>query len=190
MQRRFFLWIVGLGLLISALSAASAAAAEAHLVDPAGILGGDAAWREEQEARLVAFEAKTGIRVVVEFHATSPSEEEDAGPGVYMRGVSTKLGLIDGGVLLVHFADEPDWRAWFGDALTSRWVGRPGTAAQFTADDSMHDAKEAWLVAAFEQVRVKLAEAPGPSHADALLKARLETEALVEGIISRLGTKK
>ena len=187
MQRRFLGWLVGLGLLISGMSAASAA--EAHLVDPAGMLGDDAAWLEAQEARLVAFEAKTGIRVVVEFHAKSPSEEEDTGPGVYMRGVSTRLGLSEGGVVLVHFADEPDWRAWFGDALVSRWVGRPGTAAEFTADDSMHNAKERWLVDAFERVRTTLAGLPETRRFDRANRVRLETAALLDGLIERLGKK-
>lgn len=137
-----------LGMLIAVLAAGRLAAVESsHVADPSNLATpADVAGLE---SRLAKFEQDTGIRVVIEFHPKSPPEAEDRQPGAYMRALSTKLGLIDDGVLAVFFADDPDWRVWIGNDLAAKFAGQPGTAAELTKSGAMHAAKEVWLKTVF-----------------------------------------
>ncbi len=75
-----------------------------------------------------------------------------------MRGLAEQLGTARDGALAVYFADDDEWRVWVGDALVGRFAGRTGTAAELTADGSMHEAKEAFLAAAQARAKEELAE--------------------------------
>ena len=101
----------------------------------------------DREVRaLEEFERKTGTRIVVQFHAKSPPEAEDKVPGAYMSALSTKMGLIEKGILVVYFADDPDWRIWFGNQVAPVFAGKlDKTAPELTKDGSIHEAKEAFL---------------------------------------------
>ncbi len=175
-------WLVGL-VACAALSG-QAPAASAHLTIAAELQPIDPAWVQAVESRLVAFERDTQIKVLMRGHASSPSDAEDSQPGAYMRALAAKLGTAQGGVLAVYFADVQEWRIWFGDDLTSRFVGRPGTAKKFTESGAMHDAKEAWLTEVFGHA-TKAFESRSATEGRAL--AQFQAEALIDGLVARLG---
>jgi len=150
--------------------------------DPSGMLHPPVPSR--LESQLERFEEKSGIRVIMEIHPLSPTEAEDSQPGSYMRALAAKLGVLADGVLIVYFVDEDDWRVWIGNELTPRFVGRPGTAEEFTKNGAMHEAKEAWLADVFAEsdrswtlLRQVTDNHPMPSD-----RLRLQAEALANGI--------
>ena len=103
-----------------------------------------------------------------------------------MNGIATRLGIAQTGVLIVYFADDPDWRVWVGDDLTSRFAGKPGTAKELTASGAMHEAKEAFLAASLGKAdaQFKASQPQDPSrHLD------LQATALVEGLCAKLGAR-
>lgn len=64
-------------------------------------------------------EQKAGVRMLIRYHEMEPSEEEDSEPGAFMRALSSQLGVLENGVLVVHFADVDEWRVWIGNQLTA-----------------------------------------------------------------------
>jgi len=154
-----------------------------YLDDPGKLLPADTAWVGRLETRLAAFERTTEIKIVLRLHPKSPSAEEDNEPGAYMRGLATKLGVGWRGVFVVYFADDPDWRVWIGDELVSLFVGKAGTAKEFTESGAMHEAKEVFLKAAFAKADVVFAARPDGTPAQRLAG---RADALVDGLIDRL----
>src|SRR5690606_19711631 len=104
----------------------------AHFADPDTLLPIDPPRAKAFNIKLANLERATGLRLVARLAAKSPAAADDAQPGAYMRALAAKLGVAQNGVLVSYFADEDDWRVWIGDNLTSRFVGRRGTAKQFT----------------------------------------------------------
>jgi len=188
--KSFSLLVVALLLGTHPIAAApSAPPVTPNVVDEAGSVVADASWARALQAKLDAFERQTHIKVLVQYHAKSPPDAEDVHPGHYMRALSTKLGSIKQGILMVHFGDDPDWRVWIGDDLTPKFVGKPGTAKDFTESGAMHEAKEAMLTAAMKQAADAFAKTnqpvpevkdPANPHWPALV--RLQTDALVDGL--------
>lgn len=176
------------------LPAALPVAAEAapRVDDAGGQLPAASPWARGLESKLVSFERTAGIRVLIRLQLKSPTAAEDKVPGAYMRDLATRLGVIRDGVLIVYFADEPDWRVWIGDELTPRFVGQAGTAEEFTASGAMHEAKEAMLKECLDQAEATLAwlERAAPKQVPpAGLKTALQADALVDGLIRRLGRR-
>jgi hypothetical protein len=170
--------VPGLLVLGALLGAAEPAA---HLADPERMLPPDAA--QSVGTRLTAFEETTGIRMLVQFHAKSPAAEEDKVPGAYMHALAARLGVAESGVLVVYFADDPDWRVWIGDALTARFAGKPGTVKELTDSGAIHDAKEALLASAREKAAAEFKYSPAPIPAQHLA---LQTGALIDALAGRL----
>jgi hypothetical protein len=181
-MKSFLSALFGFALIVLPLSASTVLN---HVDDAHGILSDRAAGA--LEGRLVQFEHDTGIHVLTEFHEKSPGKAEDSQPGAYMRALATKLGVIEHGVLVVYFADEPDWRVWIGNDLASKFAGKPGTAEELTKSGTMHDAKEAWLKGVFthsdrawqEWNQVPHAK-PKPSD-----KISFEANAIVDGLVDK-----
>jgi hypothetical protein len=75
---------------------------------------------------------------------------------------------------------------WIGDALTPKFVGRPGTATEFTENGAMHKAKEAFLAGAMAKADADLLEAKksgGVPAQDALSKLlTLQADAILDGL--------
>jgi len=185
--------LLALAMLLAAGGAAAAGATPnrgSQIVDENRDATADADWASRLKAKLADFEQASGIRVLVEFHAKSPPADEDQHPGDYMRALSAKLGVIGHGVLMVHFADDPDWRVWVGDDLTPKFVGKAGTAEGFTASGAMHNAKEAYLDAAMANAGAAYSALegakPDPKAAASGLLLRLQTDALVAGLRAKL----
>lgn len=193
MKTRIQGWLA-LGCLACATALRAAPADRtAHIDDTVQLLPSIPGDLDQLEAKLADFELRSGIKILVEFHGHSPSADEDKVPGAYMRALSGRLGTLQRGVLVVYFADDPDWRVWIGDELASRFTGKPGTVKQLTESGAIHDAKEAMLVAAHDRAEVGLAavqkklpadELPGPE-----IKLRLQTEALLDALMAKFGPK-
>lgn len=160
-----------------------------HVSDPDHLLPGGVEAAAVIEAKLRAFEQSSGIRIVLEFHAKSPSTEEDKEPGAYMRAVSTRLGLIKRGAVAVYFADDPDWRLWIGDELVSGFAGKPGTVEELTKSEAMHDAKEAFFTATWAEAEADRARRFPSTPATPAEIAAAQTTALVDGLIRKLDSR-
>jgi cyclophilin family peptidyl-prolyl cis-trans isomerase len=176
-------------------SAAREPGPTAHFDDPGKVLPTEPPRAKNFNYKLANLERVTGLKIVGRMFAKSPTAAEDAQPGAFMRALATKLGTAERGVLVAYFADDDDWRIWFGDELTSRFVGQPGTAQEFTASGAMHEAKEAFLKSAkatgdadFEKQKASLAAAKQPAPPPAQ-RIKLQTDAILDGLIFKLEPK-
>jgi hypothetical protein len=179
--------------LFACATALSATEPASHFDDPGKLLPSDSAWARAVDARLDAFERATGIKILVEFHLKSPSAEEDKVPGAYMSALSARLGTLRHGVLVVYFADDPDWRVWVGDELTPAFAGKPGTVKELTASGAIHEVKEAMLAAARAKADAAFAElqktAPAGQPPTPAQHLALQTDALLDALIGKLSPK-
>jgi hypothetical protein len=185
--------LLGLSVLAIGLLGRPAHAADmsvSSVDDPAQMVSADAPWVAATQAKLDGFAHRTGIRIVVQFHAKSPPADVDQVAGAYMSALSRRLGLIQHGVLVVYFADDPDWRIWVGDLLTPKFVGKPGDAASLTKSGEMHAAKEAFLNAAAAKADAEFAalQKSGASASPAK-HLTLHADALVDGLCARLASR-
>lgn len=162
MPRQFFRLAAWLALLGwgAVLPAAAIPPVVLHVDDPSGMLKADRLGAIDLESRLLEYEAKSGIRILVQFHAKSPPAAEDQVPGAYMRALAERLGTRQRGVLVVYFADDPDWRIWIGDDLAAQFAGKSGTVAELTASKAIHDVKEALLASARAKAEAAYAALP------------------------------
>lgn len=133
----------------------------AHFDDPDRVLPSDPPRARYFNFKLANFERATGRRIYARVFARSPTAEEDAAPGAYMRALATRLGVARDGVLAVYFADEKDWRVWVGDDLTRELLGRPATPADLGEGAALHAAKEAL----FAEVEAQAAAYTGQARA-------------------------
>jgi cyclophilin family peptidyl-prolyl cis-trans isomerase len=165
----------------------------AHFYDPDKLLPSDPPRAKNFNFKLANLERATGLRIVARLFAKSPSAAEDAQPGAFMRALATKLGVVERGVLVAYFADDDDWRVWIGDALTPRFVGRPGTAKEFTDSGVMHAVKDDFLNAARAAGDADFSRQQKTSPADKqpppAQKLKLQTDALLDNLILKLEPK-
>ncbi len=170
--------------MIAITGVAHATATTNHLHDPANLVSGNGEFVRDMEGRLNGLEQKAGIRMLIRYHTQEPPEAEDNEPGAFMRALSSQLGVLENGLLAVYFADVDEWRVWIGNELTSRFVGKEGTAAEFTASGAMHDAKEAWLTKVFSESEGvwNWWKATSKGKAKASDKVEFETIALSDGV--------
>lgn len=107
-----------------------------------------------------------------------------------MRALAGKLGVDRRGALAVYFADEDEWRIWLGDESTPAFVGRAGTAKEFTDSGAMHEAKEAFLKAARATGEADFARqqkaAPPDRPPTPQQRIKLQADALLDGLIGKL----
>ena len=185
--------LIGLGLLLC-LVRLHAAEPLAHLDDPGQLLLSESTWMRACETKLADYEHTAGIKILVQFHLKSPSEEEDRKPGAYMHALARKLGVDRGGVLVVYFNDDPDWRVWIGDELINVFTGQPGTVQELTASESIHNVKEAMLKAARVKADADIDRAGkfSPAGKPLALARRLaiQTDDLLEALQGKLTTKR
>ena len=165
-------------------------AADAHFHDPENLLPTEVPRAKNFNFKLANFERATGLRIVAHMRKASPTAAEDAKPGAFMRALADKVGTAQRGALAVYFADEDDWRVWIGDASTPAFVGRAGTAHEFTESGAMHDVKEAFLKSVVERGAADFARQQQTSPADKQptpnQKLKLQTDALLDGLIFKL----
>ena len=193
MKTRILSWLV-LGCLAGAGAwAAPLPGRTPHIDDTVHLLPPIPGDQDALEAKLAEFEARSGIKILVEFRERSPAADEDQVPGAYMRALSGREGTLQRGVLVVYFAADSDWRIWIGDELTARFAGKPGTVPQLTASGAIHEVKEALLTAASERADAGFAalkkNLPGDEMPSPDLKLRLQAEALIDGLIAKFSRK-
>jgi hypothetical protein len=190
-------WLAG-GIVLAVLTGATALAAPLpgrtpHIDNTVQLLPPIPGDQDKLEAKLADFETRSGIRILLQFRERSPTTEEDKVPGAYMRTLALREGTLQKGVLVVYFAGDNDWRIWIGDDLANRFAGKPGTVKVLTSSGAIHDVKEALMTAAHARAEVGLAQMkknlPGDEEPSADLKLRLETEALLDGLIEKFTTK-
>jgi hypothetical protein len=177
-------------LVMMGVPALRADPAALHLDDPGQLLPADPLWRKQMETRLGDYEAGSGIKLLVQFHAKSPAAEEDKVPGAYLHALASRLGVNRSGVLAVYFADEDEWRIWLGDELTPRFVGRPGTVEELTNSGAIHEVKEALLTALQATVAAAEPKTSPNARPEVGWHRRRSAEAMVDALIAQLGPGK
>lgn len=168
---------------------------DAHFDDPAKILPTEPPRAKNFNFKLANFERVTGIRIIGRTFAKAPTDAEDAQPGAFMRALAAKHGTAQRGAVVAYFAEDDHWRVWIGDELTPRFVGKPGTAKEFTESGAMHEVKEAFLQSAkatgdadYEKQKASLAAAKQPPP-PAGQRIKLQADALLDGLILKLEPK-
>ncbi|MBL9205871.1 MAG: hypothetical protein JNN01_12335 [Opitutaceae bacterium] len=190
-------WAVGVMTLMLAvlLGAGGAGAAEGAALpwieDVSKVTAKETAWLAGCSDKLEAFARVTGVKVVVRLLAKSPTADEDKVPGAFMHALARRLAVDERGALVVYFADEKEFRVWIGDACAAAFVGQQGTAKEFTENGRMHEAKEAFLTAAETGSQAVYAAAqraaPAGKPVAEALRVTLHVDAIVDGLIARLG---
>ena len=175
------------------LGASPALRAEGPIDDPGHLFFVTAADAATARAKLADLEGRDGLKVVLEGHLKSPSDDEDRVDGAYMTALSTRLGLVQKGVLMVYFADEKDWRVWIGNDLASTFAGRSASVQELTQSGQMHKAKEAYLekakAQADRQFQTRHGALPTPAEATFPEYLGLRAMALLDGLHEKLGTR-
>lgn len=163
----------------------------AHFDDPDKLLPIDPPRAKNFNFKLANFERATGRKLYARVFAKSPSEAEDAQPGAFMRALAQKLGTDRDGVLAVYFADEKDWRIWFGDDAVATFLGRKPTATDLASDGALHQAKMAFIDAAIARgnafAQQVIAEGRTVNDAQHL---KLTVDEVIDGLIAILEPKK
>lgn len=162
----------------------------AHFDDPAGLLPAEPPRARNFNFKLANLERATGLRIVGRMFAQAPTDAEDAQPGAFMRALAARHGVAQRGAVVAYFASDDHWRVWIGDESTARFVGRPGTAREFTETGAMHEVKEAFLEQAArtgdaEFARLKAA-APADQPPPPGQRIKLQADALLDGLIFKL----
>lgn len=161
----------------------------AHFDDPDGLVPTDPPRAKNFNFKLANFERATGMRIVARLFTKSPSEEEDAKPGAYMKALAEKLGVAKRGALVAYFADQDDWRVWIGDDSVAAFVGgssRPNGR-------QIHDEKVKFFASARTKGNANFAEqvkAAGPDRpVSPKQKLKLQTDHVLDEMIFRLEPK-
>jgi len=161
----------------------------AHFDDPAGLIPVDPPRAKNFNFKLANYERATGLKIVARLFPQPPPETEDKVPGATMRALAEKLGVARTGVLVAYFAPD-DWRVWFGDEVTARFLGRPVTPADLTEGAALHDAKDALITAALQQGNAAYARqqknAPADRPPPPAQHLKLQVDALLDALLLRL----
>jgi hypothetical protein len=180
-------------LLVVCLARVHAGEPLTHVDDPGLLLSSESKWMQTAEAKLADYERASGIRIIVQFHLKSPTEAEDAKPGAYMHALARKLRIDRGGVLMVYFHDDPDWRVWIGDELTNRFTGKAGTVAELTTSEAIHNVKEAMLTAAHAKAEAEIdriqKSVPDGKPLTAAQRLTVQTDVLFEALKAKFTVK-
>jgi cyclophilin family peptidyl-prolyl cis-trans isomerase len=139
--------------------------------------------------KLANFERVTGVKLVGRIFAKQPPAAEDAVAGAYMRALAEKLGVAKTGVLVAYFAEEKDWRVWFGDDLIATFLGHPAAKADLAEGGAVHEAKTALIdgaIAKGDAVFAAQQKTAAPDHPlHPYQQVKLQTDALLDALIFR-----
>jgi cyclophilin family peptidyl-prolyl cis-trans isomerase len=166
---------------------------EAFFDDPAALQPTNVPRAMNFNFKLANFERTTGIRIVARMFAKSPTKEEDAVPGAYMRALAEKSGTTKRGAVAAYFADEDDWRVWLSDEAASIFLGHVASAADLVPDGPLHQVKMAFLDAALAAGNAEFAlqqtAAPAGQPVPPAQRLKLQTDAILDGLIFKLEPK-
>lgn len=165
----------------------------AHFDDPDTLIPTNVPRAKNFNFKLANFERATGRKIYGRVFAKSPPAADDAVPGAWMRALAEKLGTARDGVLVVHFADEDDWRMWIGDEAVPLFLGRPAAADDLGEGAALHKAKTAFVDAAVAEgnaeYATQLAAAPAERKPPPAQRLKLQTDALLDRLIFLLEPK-
>lgn len=158
--------------------------------DPDHLLPADPPRAKNFNFKLGNFERATGARIRARLFARFTPEPGAENPGSLTQKLAGQLDLDREGAFAAYFADRNEWSLWIGRGSIGAFTGRPGTAEQLLADGSLHREKHAFLTSAGEQARLAEAEAvragPGGPPMDGAQRIKLQTDAVLDGLIDKL----
>lgn len=164
-----------------------------HFDDPEKLIPLDPPRAQNFNFKLANFERTTGVKIAARIFARSPTAEEDAGPGVFMRALAAQLGTLHRGALAVYFADEDDWRLWIGDDTTGAFFGKPTTPTDLADGAAFHDMKDAFIQAAVAEGNAAYEKQKAAAAADKQpppgQRIKLQTDAILDHLIAKLEPK-
>lgn len=165
-----------------------------HFDDPEKLIPLDPPRAQNFNFKLANFERTTGVKITARIFARSPTADEDAGPGIFMRALAAQLGTLHRGALAVYFADEDDWRLWIGDDTTGAFFGKPTTPTDLGDGAAFHDVKDAFIKAAVAEGNAayekQKAAAPVDKQPPPGQRIKLQTDAILDHLIAKLEPKK
>lgn len=175
------------------LAAAAKKFLHPHFDDPENLLPLDPPRARNFNIKLINFERATGVKIAARLFSKSPTAAEDAVPGAFMKALAARLGTLQRGAVAAYFADEDDWRVWIGDESTAAFLGRPASPADLSEGAAFHDAKEAFLTATRATGDADFAKQQAAAPADKPVppaqKLKLQTDAVLDGLILKLEPK-
>lgn len=155
--------------------------------DPDHLLPTDPPRARAFNFKLANLERATGRRIYARLFARFTPETPAQRPGNYLGRLARDLHLDRDGVLVAYFADIDRWAIWIGDELVPRFVGRPGSVAEFTKDGSFHHAKQTFLADAVaagnEAFAAQQKSAPPGQPVPAAQRLKLQTDAVLDRLI-------
>ena len=167
--------------------------ATSHFADPDKLLPSDPPRAKNFNFKLANFERTTGLRLAARVFAQSPSAAEDSAPGAFMQALANRLGVTTRGAVAAYFADDHDWRIWLVGDSTTAFFGRVPTAADLGDGAAFHDVKEAFVKAAQAEgdaaYELQKKNAPADKPPPAGQRIKLQTDAILDGLILRLDPK-
>jgi cyclophilin family peptidyl-prolyl cis-trans isomerase len=167
----------------------------AHFDDPDKLIPVEPPRAKAFNFKLANYERATGLKIVARLSGSPPPATEDDKPGAYMKGLATKLGVAQTGVLVAFFAPD-DWRVWIGDDLVPVFLGRPVAAGDLGEGGKLHDAKEALITAALKSgddafaAQKAAAEKAGRDAPPAAQHLKLQVDALLDALLLRFEPKR
>ena len=164
-----------------------------HFDDPDKFLPSDPPRAKNFNFKLANFERTTGLRIAARVFVKSPTAAEDSAPGAFMKALAAKLGVEKRGAVAAYFADDNDWRIWIIGDSTTPFFGRAATAKDLGDDGAFHDVKDAFLKAAQAEGDATYAAqqkaAPADKQPPASQRIKLQTDAILDGLIIKLEPK-
>jgi cyclophilin family peptidyl-prolyl cis-trans isomerase len=153
--------------------------------DPDKILPTDWPRARAFNFKLANFERFTGRRICARVLAKTP--EEKSGLSRYLRGVSSKLGTDENGILAVYCADKDEWHLWLGEKDLNVLAGDKLEMEGASKSAVMREAKAAFLAEAKARTDAAIAYArkhlpEGKTLSDAQ-KIKLSVDSVLDGLI-------
>lgn len=158
----------------------------AHFDDPDHLLPAEPPRAKNFNFKLANFERATGVRIFARVFAHYTPETPAQRPGNFAGTLARRLALGPDATLAVYFADTRQWGLWIGDALVPRFMGCPGTVAEFMKDGQFHQAKQALLAAAQLQADGYTAEVEKNAAPDQPVTAAQKTKYAVDAVLDAL----
>ncbi len=153
--------------------------------DPDKILPTDWPRARAFNFKLANFERVTGRRLCARVLAKTP--EETGGFSRYLRGVSSRLGTDENGILAIYCADKDEWHLWLGENDLKVLGGDKLDVEGASKSAFMREVKAAFLAEAKAHTEAAIAYAlkhlpEGKTLSDAQ-KIKLSVDSVLDGLI-------
>jgi cyclophilin family peptidyl-prolyl cis-trans isomerase len=164
---------------------------DAPFDDPDKILPTDWPRARAFNFKLANFERFTGRRIRARVLAKTP--EDKVGISRYLRGVASRLGTDEHGVLAVYCADRDEWHLWFGEKDLALLAGDRLDPEGASKSAVLREAKAAFLSEAKIRTDSAIAYAqkrlPEGERVPSAQRIKLSVDSVLDGLIFRLEPK-